>query len=378
MQKRLISCIVRSNSYSFRRNREIMKSSLTKLFAILVVLSLSLSACNFGLANTATEAPATEVAGTEIPQALSTEAPATEAPIVHQTIPSEPAKTIGNASDNDEVSSFENLDVKFGDDFARNRFERPFTSEMGAYLPEIDIVNFSIGEDDNFFYVTLNLGGLATAGQAPTGHYAIELDSNIDGRGELLIVANPAFGTEWSTDGIQIFADENGDIGGEDVKRSDANYTGDGYEKLMFENGTGANPDLGWARFVDGKTPAIQIAFNKIIFPSIPTFMWSVWASATPFDNTKFNLHDTTTEESAGSPDKQNSLYPIKNIAGVDNSCRVPVGFNATGTEPLGCPVAGAPQSDDVVPSGTPGTTTIFIPINICIIYPALCEPIIK
>jgi hypothetical protein len=356
-----------------------MKSSLSKLFAILVVLSLSLSACNFGLPNTATEAPATEVAVTEIPQVLSTEAPATEAPIVHQTIPSEPAKTIGNASDNDEVSSFESLDVNFGDDFARNRFERPFTSEMGAYLPEIDIVNFSIGEDDNFFYVTLNLGGLATAGQAPTGHYAIELDSNIDGRGELLIVANPAFGTEWSTDGVQIFADDNSDIGGENVKRSDANYTGDGYEKLMFESGKGANPDLGWARFVDGKTPAIQIAFNKIIFPSVPTFMWSVWASANPFDNTKFNLHDTTTEESAGSPDKQNSLYPIKNIAGVDNSCRVPVGFTATGTEPMGCPVAGVPQSEDVLPSGTPGTTIHLIPIiNFCALYPELCQPVIK
>lgn len=336
---------------------------------------LALAACNFGGANTATDVPATEVPATDLPQTPATEVPATEAPIVHTTIPSEPAKTIGNASDNDEVNSNENLDVNFGDDFARNRFERPFTSEMGAYLPEIDIVNFSIGEDDNFFYVTLNLGGLATAGQAPTGHYAIELDSNIDGRGELLIIANPSFSTEWSTDGVQIFADDNGDIGGENVKRSDANYTGDGYEKLMFENGIGGSPDLGWARFVDGEIPAIQIAFNKLIFPSIPSFMWSVWASDTPFDTTKFNLHDSITEEAAGSPDKQNSLYPIKNIAGIDNSCRVPVGFTATGTEPLGCPVAGVPESDDVItPSGAPGTTTIFIPVNLCAMYPGLCE----
>lgn len=351
-----------------------MKSSLSKLFAILIVLALS--ACNFGSTNNATEAPVTQIPATEVPTV--TEAPATETPIVHTTIPSEPAKTIGNASDNDEVSSYENKDVNFGDDFARNRFERPYTTEMGAYLPEIDIVNFSIGEDDNFFYVTLNLGGLATQGQPPSGHYAIELDSNIDGRGELLIIANPAFGTDWSTDGVQIFADENGDIGGNDVKHSDANYTGDGYEKLMFDSGKGTNPDLGWARFVDGKSPAIQIAFNKVIFPSVPTFMWSVWASAASFDTTKFNFHDTTTEDLAGSPDKQNSLYPIKNIAGVDNSCRVPVGFTATGTEPLGCPVAGAPASDDV-PSGAPGTTIhLVVPINICALYPALCEKIIQ
>ncbi|MBK9778818.1 MAG: hypothetical protein IPP55_02020 [Anaerolineales bacterium] len=120
----------------------------------------------------------------------------------------------------------------------------------------------------------------------------------------MLIVANPTFGSDWSTNGVQIYADDNGDIGGNDAKRSDTNYTGDGYEKpcLIVER---SKPDLGWVRFVNGETPSIQIAFNKVIFPSTPTFMWSVWASATPFDTTKFNLHDTTTEESAGSPDKQ-------------------------------------------------------------------------
>lgn len=343
-----------------------MKSNLYKI--IVLFMAIALSACGFGTKNseTPTEPPATNVPATE--------APATEAPIVHTTIPSEPVKTLGNASDNDEVKSYSNLDVNFGDDFAKNRFERPFTPEMGTYLPEIDIVNFSIGEDDNFFYVTLNLGGLATAGQAPTGHYAIELDSDIDGRAELLIVANPAFTTEWSTNGVQIFADDNGDVGGEDVKRNDANYTGDGYEKLMFDSGNGANPDLGWARFVNGETPAIQIAFNKVIFPTTPTFMWSVWASANPFENTKFNLHDTTTEEAAGSPDKQNSQYPIKNIAGIDNSCRVPVGFTATGYEPLGCPVQGVAETEEeeVTSSSNPGITISVA--GICQKFPALCN----
>lgn len=343
-----------------------MKSNLYKI--IVLFMAIALSACGFGAKNseTPTEPPVTNVPATE--------APATEAPIVHTTIPSEPVKTLGNASDNDEVKSYSNLDVNFGDDFAKNRFERPFTPEMGTYLPEIDIVNFSIGEDDNFFYVTLNLGGLATTGQAPTGHYAIELDSDIDGRAELLIVANPAFTTEWSTNGVQIFADDNGDVGGENVKRNDSNYTGDGYEKLMFDSGNGANPDLGWARFVNGETPAIQIAFNKVIFPTTPTFMWSVWASANPFENTKFNLHDTTTEEAAGSPDKQNSQYPIKNIAGIDNSCRVPVGFTATGYEPLGCPVQGVAETEEeeVTSPSNPGITISVV--NICQKFPALCD----
>jgi len=343
-----------------------MKSNLYKVLVLL--LAVALSACGFGTKNS--EQP-TELPPTSVPV---TEAPATEAPIVHTTIPSQPVETIGNASDNDEVKSYSNLDVNFGDDFSKNRFERPFTAEMGAYLPEIDIVNFSIGEDDNFFYVTLNLGGLATTGQAPTGHYAIELDSDVDGRAELLIVANPSFTTDWSTNGVQIFADDNGDIGGDNVKRSDSNYAGDGYEKLMFDSGKGANPDLGWARFVNGETPAIQIAFNKVIFPSTPTFMWSVWASANAFENTKFNLHDTTTEEAAGSPDKQNSQYPIKNIAGIDNSCRVPVGFVATGYEPLGCPVTGVVEAkeEELQPSSKPGLNISVV--NICQKFPALCE----
>lgn len=64
---------------------------------------------------------------------------------------------------------------------------------MGEYLPEIDIVKFSIGEDDNFFYVTMTPGELPADGQALSGHYAIEVDGNIDGRGELLIIASPPF-----------------------------------------------------------------------------------------------------------------------------------------------------------------------------------------
>lgn len=342
-----------------------MKSSFSKVIAILMVLALS--ACNIGSPETPTEA----VSETEV---VAPEVPATEEPIVHTTIPSEPAQTIGNASDNDEINSNETFDVNFGDDLSKNRYERPFTVGMGSYLPEIDIVNFSIGEDDNFYYVTLNLGGLATAGQAPTGYYAIELDGNVDGRGELLIVANPSFGTEWSTNGVQIFADDNGDIGGDNVELGDANYTGNGYEKLMFDSGKGANPDLGWSRFVNGETPAIQIAFNKVIFPSTPTFMWSVWASATPFETTKFNLHDTTTVEAAGSPDKESGQYPIKNLAGVDNSCRVPVGFKATGYEPLGCPVAGVVEAEEeeLQPSSSPGITISVG--NICQKFPALCE----
>jgi len=348
-----------------------MKTGIFKFSVLFIVFALS--ACSFG----ATPEPKVDVpAPTEAPTIEPVAIEPTAAQIVHTTIPSEPTQTIGNASDNDEITSFENRDVKFGDDFIHNRFERPFTTEMGSYLPEIDIVNFSIGEDDNFFYVTLNLAGLANAGQPPSGHYAIELDGNIDGRGELLIIANPSFGSEWSTDGVQIFGDNNGDVGGDNPKKSDNNYTGDGYDKLLFDSGVGANPDLGWVRFVNGDTPAIQIAFNKVIFPSVPAFMWSVWASDSPFDTTKFNLHDTTTEETAGSPDKQNSQYPIKSVAGIDNSCRVPVGFKATGLEPLGCPVAGVQPPDDNSPVPTPGIHIILI--DICQIYPALCEAPIK
>lgn len=349
-----------------------MKSSLSKVMVLLVAIMIS--ACNLG-ANENRGVPATETASTETPAAAPTEAP-TEIPIAHQIIPTEPAKNIGNASDNDEINSHENRDVRFGDDFIRNRFERPFTTEMADYLPEIDIVTFSIGEDDNFFYVSMTLGGLATPDKAPNGHYAIEVDGNIDGRGEFLVIANPPFGNEWSTDGVQIFIDKNGDIGGDNPIRRDEAYTGDGYETKAFDSGVGNDPDLGWARFTVGETPIIEIAFNKVIFPDTPTFMWSAWASATPFDVTKFNLHDTTTADEAGSPDKSNGQYPIKNIAGVDNSCRVPVGFTATGTEPLGCPVAGVPEvpGDAPLPPGdTPGTI-IKIKINACIIYPSLCE----
>lgn len=337
-----------------------MKSNVYKF--LVPILAFVLIACggSGAIAPAATEVPATEA----LP---ATEVPATEAPIVHTIIPSAPAQNLGNASDNDETTSFEARDVNFGDDFPRNRYERPFTTEMADYLPEIDIMKFSIGDDDNFFYVTLTLGGLVNPGQAPSGHYALEVDGDIDGRGEFIVIVNPPFGSDWSVDGVQIFADENIDVGGDSPIRSDTNYAGDGYEKLVFDSGRGANPDLAWARFVDGELPAIEIAFSKTIFPETPRFMWSVWASQTGFNPAVFNLHDTTTADAAGSPDKQNSLYPIKGIAGIDNSCRVPVGFTANGSEPLGCPVAGIEQNEDVPvpPGGGP---------NFCDLYPILCN----
>jgi hypothetical protein len=123
----------------------------------LVVISglfiLVLQACGTPAPSAETEEPTTAPAV----EAVVTEAPATLAPIVHVDIPTEGTVSRATAHDNENSANSGNKDVIFGDDFASNRFERPFTANDMNYLPDLDIVDFSITSDDNFFYIRIDL-----------------------------------------------------------------------------------------------------------------------------------------------------------------------------------------------------------------------------
>ena len=53
---------------------------------------------------------------------------------------------------------------------------------------------------------------------------------------------------QWSTEGVQVFADCNHDTGGLSAELSDAPFDGDGYETKIFDSGIGDDPDLAWIR----------------------------------------------------------------------------------------------------------------------------------
>jgi hypothetical protein len=331
------------------------KGDNMRKYLILVVIVLLLQAC--GSASSASPSPV-------IPITASTAAsiaPTTE-PIVHSTIPTEGNKARATAHDNENAQTFEKKAVSTGDDFLRNRFERPFTSNDMAYLPDLDIVDFSITSDDTFFYIKISFTGLDPATRSLKGFYGVEIDRDRDGRAEILLATKPPYTTEFSADHAYVYIDLNGDVGGSVINRPDASG-GDGFEAAIFDLSKGVypegDPDLAWVKqTTDGDRPAIEIAYKKWIFKDgKEAFFWSVLASGNEIDPTRLYVQDHMTAEQAGAANTDDPNYPIKELAAFDNSCRVPLGFEAQGFEPLGCFVKGSDKDvpDEPSPDSTCG-----------------------
>jgi len=89
------------------------------------------------------------------------------------------------------------------------------------------------------------------------------------------------------------------------------------------------DPDLVWVRqTTDSDLPAVEIAFEKWIFKDgKEAFMWSVLSSDVAVDPTTLYYHDHFTAEQAGAANTDDPNYPLKDLAAVDNTCRVPLGF---------------------------------------------------
>ncbi len=288
--------------------------------------------------------PGSSTATLPPPPATSTTAPEpSPVAIQHVLVPSAGVTAIANAHDNEESETgATDKSVRGGDEFRINRFERPFTATDMTYLPQIDIVGMSMTKDDNFYYVQMKLAGFDAQTNNLSGIYGVEFDLNVDGKTEVLVLVQGPLGTDWTTDGVTVYADANGDIGGTSSRPDDI-YTGNGYETIIFDSGKGEDPDLAWAR-ASSNNAVMEIAFKQSVLKEYAKWMWNPLASAYPLDPSKFYFNDTFTEQRAGSPIKGDN-YPLKELAGFDNTCRVPANFEATGSEPMGCQVQG-PQDD--------------------------------
>lgn len=230
--------------------------------------------------------------------------------------------------DNDSSVTASELRANGGDDYNLNLFERPFNGgEMNIYYPDIDIKRASIIQDKQWLYMTLTMAG--PRGDGLYGNYGIELDLDVDGRGDYFI-STLAPGKEWSTNGVRIWYDQNGDVGNDLPYLSDPPQIGDGYETLVFDSGNGDAPDLAWSRINPNNPNSVQIAFQRSVIKKDPVFVWIAWASRDLFKPAWFDYNDHFTFEEAGSPLLElRGHYPLQSLAGVDNTCHAPVGFNA-------------------------------------------------
>ena len=226
-----------------------------------------------------------------------------------------------------------------GENFDQNIYERPFTSGVMDYLPDIDITQADFFRSGDWVFIDLVMAGTNAAG-GMKGVYGIEVDSNMNGRGDFIIyVVNPT-GTTWQTVGVKAYEDANHDVGGSTPLTSDL-FPGNGFETLLFDEGYTGDPDAAWARISPSNASAVQLAFKYSLIRNNDKYMWGAFAGLPEMLSPAwFDYNDHFTHAIAGSSlTELTNYYPLKAFFGWDNTCKWVVGIKQPkGTEPGLCP----------------------------------------
>ncbi len=332
---------------------------ISRPFHTLMVLFLLLLACNLpsGVTQVATQLPA---APSELP---STEPPPSEPVVETVTVPV-PVTHVNFPISAPDSKLFYDVEssvtapekrAPYGDSYDINRLERPFLQDM-TYVPDLDVKTFSLSKDADWYYVSIRLIGV-DPNNALGINYAVELDKNLDGFGDFIILAQPPYIPDWGTEHVKVYADTNRDTSAISPDRSDAPFNTNGYDSLIFDGGHGEkdDPDLAWVRINAGPNATIQFAFKRSWAGN--TFMFGVLADAGLKDIAQLDYVDRFTEEEAGSPIKDKKYYPLKALYAIDNTCREAHGFDATGYEPMLCPREIPPTAAPNTPQPQAGCT---------------------
>ncbi len=316
--------------------------TVRSLFPAFMIILIAILACNVpGSAVNTQPAASLEPASPDQPIQPAAAETATLVPftptvaLTHLILPSDTAPAGRLVYDVESSGTAAEKRAPYGDSYDINRLERPFMQDM-TYLPDLDIVTYMVSEDDNFWYVSVELIG--TDPNNTLGiNYGVELDLDHDGFGEYVVWANPPYSPAWDTIPVRIFQDKNHNTAGLSGEKSDAPITSDGYETLIFNGGPGdADPDMAWVRVNAGFQATIQFAFKKSWAGTV--FMLGVVADGGLDDVQQLDYVDRFTEAEAGSPVKDKVFYPLKALFAIDNACREAFGFKPNGFEPQLCP----------------------------------------
>lgn len=306
------------------------------------VLALLIQACTLPGSSEPTEIPVQptpNIDTIETPTAIPV--PVEPSGVQHQDVP----VSAPDAKPYPDVYSSDTAPEKrapYGDSYHINRLERPFLQDM-TYIPDLDIASFAISEDGDWYYVSIELIGKDP--NSPFGiNYSVELDTNLDSFGDYLILAEPPYSEEWTASNIKIYADTNRDTAGFSASKSDAPFSGDGFDTLIHSiaGDVGDDPDLAWVRIHASEKATVQFAFKKSWAGN--RFMYGVMADAGLKDVSRLDYVDYFTEQEAGSPVRRNPYYPLQALYAVDNTCYQAFGFKPSGLEPKICPEIVQPQ----------------------------------
>ena len=277
---------------------------------------------------------------TQAPELTSppVEVPASTQPVSinHVLIPVSEAPKTALVYDTESSGTGPEKRAPYGDSYDKDLLERAFLQDM-TYVPDLDINTFGLGLDDTWYYVTINLIG-SDPNNTMGIDYGVEIDTNSDGFGDYLILAQPPYKAEWDAVNIKVYEDKNHDTSGRSADKSDAPISTDGYETLVLDGstGTGDDLDLAWDRMASESNATVQFAFKKSLAGT--AFMFGVLADGGLKDPSKFDYVDRFTEAEAGSPVRDKQYYPLGALYSVDNTCRQAFGFTPNGYEPMLCP----------------------------------------
>ena len=265
------------------------------------------------------------------PTAAPTETPT----VAHLMQPGEPQGVSASLQDISSAPlAAENRAI--GDNYMVNVYERPFTTPDMSYVGYVDLIYAEVYFSDPWVYVTMELAEALPVDASSV--YAVELDLDQDGRGDKLITARVPAETFWTSEGVLVYLDSNGDVGGQAPLVAEEPGVGlDGYDLKIFDGGYGDDPDLAWIRRAPGNPNRVQIAFKGSLLDGATQYLWSVWAEGDLSRVEKFDYNDHFSLLEAGEPIKDSEYYPVQKLSVLDSTCRAAYGFTATGQEPGVC-----------------------------------------
>ena len=245
--------------------------------------------------------------------------------------------------------------VAVGDSLRLGNFERPFTQTEMAYHPETDLLDVVISEAADYFYFTLTLNGIDDLAGFPSAFYGVEIDSDLDGRGDFLLWVKGDGNTDWNIDGVMVLADSNDDIGGSLAVIPDSN-PGNGYDQVLFSKDTLDDPDAAWKMLDAEDANVVHLAVKKDLIGSA-FFLWKAWSDGGVADPAMFDYNDNFTDPQAGSPLVNNDFYPVNELDLVDSTCWIAYNFQPSGNELGGCykrPPTPKPSTPERSPNDRP------------------------
>jgi len=265
------------------------------------------------------------------------EAP-TKVPLLIPGEPPEPERTLKDFDSS--IRASENRAVS-DDRFLDSMYERPFTSQEMIYQPDLDIYTVDFAHDADFFYFTITLYGMNPDKWGLNGMYGIEFDRTKTGRGDLIVWADKPL-DEWSVENVTVYTDADRDVGGPQPIIADAGFEGDGYDTAVKLEGD----RTAFARISPDDPVAIQIAVSRNLLDNPTEFLWGAWADNGLRNTTLLDHNDTMGPGEAGSPINTDDNYPLNALYNLDNTCRLPYGFEQMSASVPGMCISQAPAPE--------------------------------